>query len=198
MLVGAILCGGASRRMGEPKALVEVDGVPMALRVAAALSAAGASDVVLVGGDPAWSELFGLKQVPDRWPGEGPLGGLATALLDVPAACGAGDPTNPADMTVLVAACDQPWLDGPSLWLLVAALEANVGVEVAVARTESNRRQPFPAAWRSTPAPALQAAVAAGARRADAAFDLVSVVEVTLPDAVLADVDWPADLRVDP
>ena len=184
--------------MGEPKALVEVDGVPMALRVAAALRAAGASDVVLVGGDPAWSAVLGLKQVPDRWPGEGPLGGLATALLDVPEACRAGGPTDPTDVHVLVAACDQPWLDGTSLGLLASALEMNVGVGVAVARSGSNRRQPFPAVWRSTHGLALKAAVEAGSRRADAAFDLVSVVEVALPDAVVADVDWPADLRVDP
>lgn len=184
--------------MGEPKALVEVDGVPMALRVAAALKAAGATEVVLVGGDPSWAAMLGLKQVPDRWPGEGPLGGLATALLDVPAACGAGAPRNPADVTVLVAACDQPWLDGPSIQLLLEAHRANLGMDVAVTQSGFNRRQPFPAAWRSACGPALQAAVEAGARRADAAFDLVSVVEVALPDAVVADVDWPADLRVDP
>ena len=184
--------------MGAPKARVEVDGVPMALRVAAALRAAGASEVVLVGGDPAWSAVLGLRQVPDRWPGEGPLGGLATALLDVPAVCAPGGSVRPTDVTVLVAACDQPWLDGASLGLLVGALEANVGVGVAVAGSGSNRRQPFPAAWRSTYGRTLEVAVQAGARRADAAFDLVGVVEVALPDAVLADVDWPSDLRVDP
>ena len=53
MTTGAVLCGGASRRMGTDKALVEVDGVPMAERVAGALHAGGCAPVVFVGGDGA-------------------------------------------------------------------------------------------------------------------------------------------------
>ena len=49
MLVGVVLTGGASRRMGRTKALVEIDGVPMAARVAAALAGAGCESVVLLG-----------------------------------------------------------------------------------------------------------------------------------------------------
>ena len=40
----------------------------------------------------------GSRVVDDRWPGEGPLGGVLTALLDV-------------DGDVVVAACDLPDLD---------------------------------------------------------------------------------------
>src|SRR5438045_3278547 len=49
--IGAILAGGSSSRMGTDKALVEVDGRPMALHVADALRAGGAEVVVLVGAD---------------------------------------------------------------------------------------------------------------------------------------------------
>ncbi len=41
MLAGAVLTGGSSTRMGADKALVEVDGVAMAARVAHALRASG-------------------------------------------------------------------------------------------------------------------------------------------------------------
>lgn len=198
LVVGAILCGGASRRMGRPKALVLIDGVPMALRVASALRDGGATQVVLVGGDPTWSADLDLPQVPDRWPGEGPLGGLATAVLN--ARSTAGDTADAqAAVVVLVAACDQPWLDGVSLRLLVSTLEAHPGVDAALALTGPGRRQPFPSAWRAETAPALCALFESGARRADDAFGLFPVVEVGLPEGVVADVDRLSDLdRAEP
>jgi molybdopterin-guanine dinucleotide biosynthesis protein A len=79
-VAGAVLMGGASRRMGRDKALVEVDGLPMASRVAAALTAAGCRSAVAVGGDAAVHARLGLSSVPDRWPGEGPLGAIVTVL----------------------------------------------------------------------------------------------------------------------
>ncbi|MGH9187147.1 MAG: NTP transferase domain-containing protein, partial [Acidimicrobiales bacterium] len=39
---GAVLCGGASRRMGRDKALLVVDGSALAVNVAEALRTAGA------------------------------------------------------------------------------------------------------------------------------------------------------------
>ena len=71
MLTGAVLTGGASRRMGRNKALVEVGGTPMALLVADTLSAAGCEPVVLVGGDPARLAALGLRVVPDGPPARG-------------------------------------------------------------------------------------------------------------------------------
>ena len=48
---GAVLTGGRSSRMGQDKATLPVDGVPMAARVAGALRRAGAEPVLAVGGD---------------------------------------------------------------------------------------------------------------------------------------------------
>ena len=48
---GAVLTGGLSARMGRDKALLRVDGVPMAVRVATALRAGGADPVAAIGGD---------------------------------------------------------------------------------------------------------------------------------------------------
>ena len=66
--------------MGRDKALVEVDGTPWSLAPIEALQGSGAEPVVLVGGDAAALGRFGVEVVADRWPQEGPLAGMATAL----------------------------------------------------------------------------------------------------------------------
>jgi len=140
-LLGAVLCGGASRRMGRPKALVEVDGVTMVERAVAALHDAGADRVVLVGGDPAWAAGVRADHIVDGWPGEGPLAGTATALT-------AGAGWDPGSLVAMVA-CDQPWLTGPLLAGLVTAVDTDPTVDVAVPRTPDGRRHPFPSVWRA-------------------------------------------------
>ena len=77
---GVILAGGASRRMGTDKAFIEVDGRALVDRLAKALTEAGANEVFVVGGDAIRIGRLGLEGVADRWPGEGPLGAVVTAL----------------------------------------------------------------------------------------------------------------------
>ncbi len=75
-VVGIILAGGESRRMGSDKALVEVGGRPMAGWVADAM--AGFDRVVMVGRHRG---VAGLEAIPDLQPGPaGPLSGIQTAL----------------------------------------------------------------------------------------------------------------------
>ena len=110
--LGAVLCGGASRRMGADKAMIRVDGVAMARRVADALLDAGCSPVIAVGGDAAELGRLGLVGVDDEFPGEGPLGGVLTALsLGAPA---------------VVLACDLPNIRAATVSALIAALWALV------------------------------------------------------------------------
>ena len=73
-LLGAVLAGGESRRMGRDKAGVEIKGESFLEKVAAAL--AEATDHVVVLG----MEREGYESWPDQTPGSGPLTGIATAL----------------------------------------------------------------------------------------------------------------------
>ena len=73
-----VLAGGASRRMGRDKALLELDDVPMVLRMAQLAEPHVAS--VTVVGPPERYASFGLCVVADRGAGIGPLGGITTAL----------------------------------------------------------------------------------------------------------------------
>lgn len=176
---------------GRPKALLHVDGRPMAGRVASALGRAGADDVVLVGGDAGWADQLGFGHVPDRWPGAGPLAGLATVLL------AAAD--RPGVEVVVVAGCDQPWLDAAVLGRLAARLsgaspEGSACPPAAVGVQVGERRQLLPSAWRTSTGPALAELVEAGVRRLDAAASAAEVGWELVPAGVVADVDEPADL----
>ncbi len=169
--------------MGRDKALLEVGGLPLAVRVARALDAAGASRVVAIGGDGAALRASGLETVPDDDPGEGPLGGILTAFELA------------SDGVVVVLACDLPAASGPAIDAVVTALSHAPRAAVAWPELDG-RAQPLHAAWRVALAgPVLQQAFDAGERsllRASSALSLVVVHD--LPRAALHDADRPEDL----
>lgn len=185
---GAVLCGGASRRMGRDKALVEVDGRALAVRVAEALRAAGAADVVAVGGDAARLAAVGLEVVADDAPGEGPLGGIVTALSH-PGGPGGAD-------VVFVAACDLVSPSPAAIAATVAALGAAPEADASVPEVDG-RRQWLHAAWRRGAAAPLAAAFADGVRAVHAAVAAAGLHVVAPPavgHAAVADADVPGDL----
>jgi molybdopterin-guanine dinucleotide biosynthesis protein A len=190
---GAVLCGGASRRMGRDKALIAVDGRPLAARVADTLASAGAGRVVAVGGDVAGLRAAGLDAVPDDDPGEGPLAGILTALGEL-----APGPA-PRDVgigIVFVAACDLVSPDAAAVRATVAALAAAGDADIAVP-VVGGRRQWLHAAWRRGVRPPLAAAFAAGERSVHGAVALAGlrVAALALAPEPVADADTPADLR---
>lgn len=181
-LLGAVLTGGASRRMGRTKALVEVDGTPMATRVARAMSVAGCASVVLYGGDPVELASLGRPVLPDAHPGHGPLGGILGVLeLFV---------DRHAD--VLVVACDLAHLDASDLGLLIAAARERPDADVVVAR--GLLLEPACALWRTSSAPGVRTAFDAGERAVRRVLADLTTVEVTLPTSSLRNINTPADL----
>jgi molybdopterin-guanine dinucleotide biosynthesis protein A len=174
-LIGAVLCGGASRRMGTDKATYPVDGVAMARRVADALAAAGCSPVVAVGGDEDELRALRLEFVDDQFPGEGPLGGILTALA-------VGAP-------VVVVACDLPNVKPTTIVALVAAL---AGHDVAMAC--SDRAEPLCAVWSEGAIPMLQSRFQAGERAVHRAIEGLDIAWVTVPAADVRNINTPGDL----
>jgi len=65
-----ILAGGPSSRMGEPKALVEVEGEAMLLRIMKALQTSGIHQVILSfkNQEQATAVIGALKPEPKKWP----------------------------------------------------------------------------------------------------------------------------------
>lgn len=105
MIVGILLTGGTSRRLGTDKALVRVGGQTLARRSAAVLHSVCGNRCVEVG--PGHSALRAVREDP---PGTGPLAAIV-AGLDALAVTAAD--------TVVVLACDLPRVEAVLLELLL-------------------------------------------------------------------------------
>ena len=75
---GFVLAGGASKRMGQPKALLPYRGTTLVEHVARTVREA--TDSVALIGDPELLGHCGLPVFPDDLPGYGPASGIYTAL----------------------------------------------------------------------------------------------------------------------
>jgi molybdopterin-guanine dinucleotide biosynthesis protein A len=127
-----ILAGGRSRRMGQDKALLELDGEPLAAR-AARTAAEAAGRAYIVGPAAAYGHL-GYPCLEERFPGLGPLSGLDAALRSGLATW------------CLLLACDMPGLDAPSLRGLLQAAEQS-GCDAAVTVSAGGRAEPLCAVY---------------------------------------------------
>lgn len=166
--------------MGTDKAFVEVDGRPLVTIAAHALRAAGADPVLAVGGDRRALRALGLSAIDDRWPGEGPLGGIIRAL----------DAAPEAD-AVVVLSCD---LLAPSPDAVRAVVDGLDAADVAVPMVEGHA-QWLHAAWRTSALSDLEAAFAAGVRAPRRAVEGLVVARVAGGDPErFRDADTPEDL----
>jgi molybdopterin-guanine dinucleotide biosynthesis protein A len=153
-LAGYVQAGGASSRFGSDKALAELGGQPMLLRMTALVaSVAGSTSVVAPAGR---YEGLGVNVVPDRWPGAGPLGGIVTALLHTAE-------TAPDCPWNLIVGCDLPFLTVE--WLAFLADCARRSPAQVLLPLSPEGAEPLCACYRTSAAPALQAALATGERK---------------------------------
>lgn len=178
-LGGAVLAGGASRRMGRDKAFIEIDGVTLLDRCVDAVREGGAAPVVVVGGDQRAVEAGGHRFVPDRFPDEGPLGGIITAIAALDTEL------------VVVLACDLVDASPLAVASLVGALgDADVAVPVV-----DGRAQWMHTVWHRRALAPLEAAFADGERaprRAVAGLRTVEILDGS--PCWYADADVPGDL----
>jgi molybdopterin-guanine dinucleotide biosynthesis protein A len=126
-IIGAVLLGGQSQRMGEPKHLVQLaDGNTMLERVNNAMQPL-CSQIVLLG-NPESNVPEKFRLLEDRRTAAGPLAGIEALLL-----CGLAS-------RYLVAACDQPLL---STALLKRLLDTSAPICI-FASAKTNHYYPFP------------------------------------------------------
>lgn len=163
-LAGAVLVGGAGRRMGGAKEAVDLAGRPMAAWVVEALRRAGASVVLAVGSPPGWAPP-GTVPVRDLRRGAGPLWAVRSAVAASPAAI------------TLVVACDLPHVRPSTLRRLAGAVEAGAALALA---TADGRALPVLSAVHRRAARELEHLTGAGAERAGALSRVVGATTVPI------------------
>jgi len=169
---GYVLAGGASSRFGTDKALAEFQGQTMLARTAKLLSTA-ISNVKIVSPTAKLSDAV-YKTIPDRWPCEGPLGGILTALLD------AQSESN-TNAWCLIVSCDMPFLT--TEWLrFLPERAAQSGAEAVVPKSAKGW-EPLCACWRVSAAEIVLPNFEAGTRKITEALNALRV-------EVLDEKDW--------
>jgi molybdopterin-guanine dinucleotide biosynthesis protein A len=161
--------------MGRDKAGLPYRGATLGEAVAQAVTeAVGTAVLVGKGGG-------GYKWIPDLYPGEGPLGGVLTALADTAAEWN------------LIVACDLPELTPEFLRNLMKTAEACAGD--VVVPTSPRGLEPLCAAYHHRSGAGLRAAFESGVRKVAAALQEVRMVtmpvaEITLFQNVNTPEEW--------
>lgn len=174
-----LLAGGASRRMGTPKATLPVGGVTLAEWQVERLRGAFAETLVATGPDSPLPPSLEPMRVLDAWPGAGPLAGIEAGLR-----------LSSRDW-VFCLACDLPLA---SLDLARRLANAAAGHDGAVPRI-AGRAHPTCAVYARRTGPRLRAALDRGERRLTVVvgeLDLTWVEDVQ--ERLLTNLNTPADL----
>ncbi len=172
-VAGYVTAGGQSKRFGQDKALVSLGGEVMLARMCRLVTEATGSATIVADRQRPYAE-FGAPVIEDLWPGEGPLGGIVTALL-------AAQKSEAKCEWNLIVSCDMPFLTREFLKHLAA--RALASAQQAVVPQSAHGREPLCACWRTSAAGELQNAFAGGMRRVNDALK-------QLRTEVLDEADW--------
>jgi len=165
--------------MGRDKARLPFRGGRLAEFVARAVQAAAGSAVLV--GDPSLYQEMGYPVIADQYPGEGPLGGILTALSHTA-----------ADWN-LVVACDMPGLSVDFLSKVFEAAEHSKAAAL-VPSGPSGRPEPLCAVYHRRALAALEAAFRAGERRVTGAQAGLPAATLTVEEvASFQNVNTPED-----
>jgi molybdopterin-guanine dinucleotide biosynthesis protein A len=165
-----VLAGGASSRMGRPKAHMPFLGQRLAERVIARLRNQAAIVYFNARADDAEAARLGVPLTPDspRWRGAGPLVGVAAALERAGAEGYAA---------LVTAPCDAPFAP---LDLVARLLGAGAPAAVAVSAAGL---EPMFALWPVSALGVVEAALASGRASPRAALQSLSAARVEFPPA---------------
>ena len=186
-VTAAVLAGGGSTRFGSDKALARLPGdTATFLQRVVSVARSVADEVIIVAPDrPAYRSLAALI-VPDLFPGEGPAGGVLTALREV------------RTEWLLVLSCDQPLIETRELAALLEGRATALAFQSA-----SGRLHPLPCLIRVDECRSIvEAAFAEGCRSLTQVLARCGVKTMSIPDQDaerrMSDIDSPADMPPGP
>jgi molybdopterin-guanine dinucleotide biosynthesis protein A len=160
--------------MGQDKTRLPFRGATLVDAVSAAVRAAAGS-AILVGGPGG---------IPDLYPGEGPLGGILTALHHTAAEWN------------LIAACDLPEITADLLARLLDSAEA-AGCDALLPHAPGGRPQPLCAVYRRAARPAIEERFQQGIRKVTLAVEGLRVVHLEIGETLhFQNVNTPEDWAV--
>ena len=161
---GYVMAGGASTRFGFDKARAELNGETMLARMCKLLKdVTGCVSIVAPFG--RYRE-FGERLVDDHWPGEGPLGGIISALMDART-------RNHEQGWCLIVGCDMPFLTRE--WLSYLKDRTLTTTAVVVAPQSALGLEPLCACWHTSATGKLQDSFEDGIRKVTDALKRVSM-----------------------
>lgn len=170
-VMGYVMAGGASTRFGFDKARAELNGQTMLTHMGKLVKeATGSVSVVAALGRYAG---FGERIVDDHWPGQGPLGGIITALMDAHS-------QKLQHIWCLIVGCDMPFLTRE--WLAYLAERAFASSAAVVAPRSALGVEPLCACWHTAATSKLQYAFEDGVRKVTNAMKRVETEVVDESD----------------
>ena len=153
-VTGFVLAGGGSTRFGRDKALVELEGRPMLVRMRELLGSFLRNVTVIAA--PGKYAGVGVESTADRWPGEGPLGGIITALT-------VSAQRRDAKEWNLIVGCDLPFLTRD--WLVYMTERALTSSAHVMVPKSASGWEPLCACWRTSARQKLEEAFDCGVRK---------------------------------
>jgi len=133
---------------------MQLNGQPLLTRLCAMLR--DVTTCVTIVGSPEKYGSLGVQCVPDQWPGEGPLGGIITALMNAHS-------RNHQHTWCLIIGCDMPFLT--SEWLAYTMERAFATDNNVIVPQSEYGLEPLCACWRTSAVGKLQTAFESGVRK---------------------------------
>jgi molybdopterin-guanine dinucleotide biosynthesis protein A len=168
IFAGFVLVGGRSSRMGRDKALLLHHGEALASAIAREVERAAGQCTLI--GDPSRYQPLGYPVIADIYPGEGPLGGILTALRH-----------SSADWNVIVA-CDMPQITAELFRGLLEAADQRSDLDVLAPMGPSARFEPLCSVYHRRCGPVLQSAFDSGVRKIAEAVKYLRLETVEIPE----------------